>query len=74
MEIKLGSVNDAKAVAAVEAACFPAAEAATETELTDRLRHYGSHFWLMWDGPECVCGADRHSPVSPWGAMCAHEH
>lgn len=28
----------------------PAAEAATETELTDRLRHYGSHFWLMWDG------------------------
>ena len=21
-----------------------------------------------------VCGADRHSPVSPWGAMCAHEH
>ena len=48
MEIKLGSVNDAKAVAAVEAACFPAAEAATETELTDRLRHYGSHFWLMW--------------------------
>ena len=50
MEIKLGSVNDAKAVAAVEAACFPAAEAATETELTDRLRHYGSHFWLMWDG------------------------
>ena len=50
MEIKLGSVNDAKAVAAVEAACFPAAEAATETELTDRLRYYGSHFWLMWDG------------------------
>lgn len=42
MEIKLGSVNDAKAVAAVEAACFPAAEAATETELTDRLRHYGA--------------------------------
>ena len=39
MEIKLGSVNDAKAVAAVETACFPAAEAATETELTDRLRH-----------------------------------
>ena len=50
MEIKLGSVNDAKAVAAMEAGCFPAAEAATETELTDRLRHYGSHFWLMWDG------------------------
>lgn len=28
----------------------PRREAATETELTDRLRHYGSHFWLMWDG------------------------
>ena len=54
MEIKLGSVNDAKAVAAVEAACFPAAEAATETELTDRLRHYGSHFWLMFDGGNLI--------------------
>ena len=54
MEIKLGSVNDAKAVAAVEAACFPAAEAATETELTDRLRHYGSHFWLMLDGEKLI--------------------
>ena len=54
MEIKLGSVNDAKAVAAVETACFPAAEAATETELTDRLRHYGSHFWLMFDGGNLI--------------------
>ena len=37
---------------------------------------YGSPaaVFLGHDGLECVCGADRHSPVSPWGAMCAHEH
>lgn len=37
---------------------------------------YGSPaaVFLGHDGPECVCGADRHSPVSPLGAMCAHEH
>ena len=58
MEIKLGSVNDAKAVAAVEAACFPAAEAATETELTDRLRHYGSHFWLMFNENKLIAFVD----------------
>lgn len=30
--------------------------------------------FLGHDGPKCVCGADRHSPVSPLGAVCAHEH
>ena len=34
---------------AVEAACFPAAEAATEADFAKRLAVYPNHFWLMED-------------------------
>lgn len=47
--IRTATLADLDAVAAVEAACFPAAEAATRAELADRLAHYGGHFWLMFD-------------------------
>ena len=47
--IRTATLADLDAVAAVEAACFPAAEAATREELADRLAHYGDHFWLMFD-------------------------
>ena len=50
MNIRTATLNDLDAVTAVEAACFPAAEAASEEEFAERLRYYGSHFWLMWDG------------------------
>lgn len=46
MELRTGTMADLAAVAAVEAACFPAAEAATPAELEQRLRYYGDHFWL----------------------------
>ena len=36
-------------IAAVEAECFPAAEAATKEEFAKRLQHYSDHFWLMFD-------------------------
>ena len=49
MEIKTATLKDLDAVAAVEAACFPAAEAATPAEFAERLRYYGSHFGLMSD-------------------------
>ena len=42
--IRTATLADLDAVAAVEAACFPAAEAATREELADRLAHYGDHF------------------------------
>ena len=48
--IRTATLADLDAVAAVEAACFPAAEAATREELAGRLAHYGDHFWLMFDG------------------------
>lgn len=47
MEIRTGTPADLAALTAVEAACFPPAEAATEAELAERLSAYGGHFWLL---------------------------
>ena len=47
MRIRTAVPGDLAAVTAVEAACFPAAEAATEAEFAQRLAHYGDHFWLL---------------------------
>lgn len=49
MHIRTATPADAAALAAVEAACFPPAEAATAAEIADRLAHYASHFWLLED-------------------------
>ena len=54
MEIRTATFKDLDAVSAVEAACFPAAEAATPAEFEERLRYYGSHFWLMFDGEKLI--------------------
>ena len=51
--IRTATLADLDAVAAVEAACFPAAE-----ELADRLAHYGDHFWLMFDGGALIAFVD----------------
>lgn len=50
MHIRTATMEDLAAVTAVEAACFPAAEAAKEADLAARLRVYPDHFWLMEDG------------------------
>ena len=47
MEIRNATMDDLQAIAAVEAACFPAAEAATAEEFAGRLAHYAGHFWLL---------------------------
>ena len=56
--IRTATLADLDAVAAVEAACFPAAEAATRAEFADRLAHYGGHFWLMFDGGALIAFVD----------------
>ena len=56
--IRTATLADLDAVAAVEAACFPAAEAATRAELAERLAHYGDHFWLMLDGDRLIAFVD----------------
>lgn len=47
MEIRNATLNDLPAITAVEAECFPAAEAATAEEFAGRLAHYANHFWLL---------------------------
>ena len=54
MEIRTATFKDLDAVSAVEAACFPASEAATPAEFEERLRYYGGHFWLMFDSEKLI--------------------
>ena len=49
MDIKYAAMENLAAIAAVEAECFPPAEAATEKDFAERIKHYGNHFWLMFD-------------------------
>ena len=58
MEIRTATMDDLDAVAAVEAACFPAAEAATKAEFAERIRHYGDHFLLMFDADRLIAFVD----------------
>lgn len=58
MLIRYATVEDLKAVSAVECACFPSAEAATEESFRERLEHYADHFWLMFDGDKLVSFVD----------------
>ena len=58
MEIRNATMDDLQAIAAVEAACFPAAEAATAEEFAGRLAHYADHFWLLLEQGELVAFVD----------------
>ena len=58
MEIRNATMDDLQAIAAVEAACFPAAEAATKEEFAGRLAHYADHFWLLFEQGELVAFVD----------------
>ena len=58
LQIRTATAADARAVAAVEAACFPPAEAATAEQLAERIRFYGDHFWLLWREGRLVAFVD----------------
>ena len=58
MEIRHAVIENLDAIADVEAACFPPAEAATKKDFTDRIRYYGHHFWLMFDNDKLIAFAD----------------
>ena len=57
MVIKHASRKDIAALTAVETACFPPAEAATEKEFIDRVQYYGNHFWLLYEGDKLLAFA-----------------
>ena len=58
MVIKYATAEDITAIAAVEAECFPPAEAATEKEFIDRVKYYGNHFWLMYEAEKLIAFVD----------------
>ena len=58
MKIRHAVMDDVAALAAVEAECFPSAEAATKKELSERVEHYGNYFWLMFDEDKLIAFVD----------------
>ena len=58
MLIRTATMHDLDAVTAVEAECFPPAEAATRADFEHRLAHYSDHFWLMFDGDKLIAFVD----------------
>lgn len=47
MRIRTAAMEDLAALTAIEAACFPTAEAATEADFQKRLAVYPNHFWVL---------------------------
>ena len=58
MTIRTATMNDLNAITAVEAECFPAAEAASREEFSKRLTYYNDHFWLMFDEDKLIAFVD----------------
>ena len=58
MNIKYATNEDITEIAAVEAECFPPAEAATEKEFVERVKYYGNHFWLMYEAGKLIAFVD----------------
>ena len=54
MTIRTATPADLDAVAAIEAACFPPAEAASRASLAGRLAAYPEHFWLLEEDGQVV--------------------
>ena len=58
MLIRTASIDDLDKITAVEAECFPPAEAATREDFSARLASYPDHFWLMFDGDRLISFVD----------------
>lgn len=58
MNIRYAVMSDLDLISAVEAECFPPAEAATKESFAERIKYYGNHFWLMFDGDKLISFVD----------------
>ena len=54
MEIRKATLADVETIAAVEAECFPEAEAASLESITKRVTVFPDYFWLLFDGDRLV--------------------
>lgn len=56
--IRTATLADLNRITAVEAECFPPAEAATAEQFSDRLKHYADHFLLMFEDDRLIAFVD----------------
>ncbi|HJD51489.1 MAG TPA: GNAT family N-acetyltransferase [Candidatus Rothia avistercoris] len=63
--IRQARAEDIPTLAAIEARCFPAAEAASEQALTERFKAFGEHFWVLEADNELVAFIDGLVTDSP---------
>ena len=56
--VRTATVADLEIITAIEAECFPPAEAATAKQFSDRLKHYADHFLLMFEDDRLVAFVD----------------
>ena len=54
MEIRKATLADLETIAAVEAECFPPAEAASLESIRKRLTVFPDYFWVLFDGDKMV--------------------
>lgn len=54
MTIRNATISDLQSLTAVEAECFPPAEAATEEDIKARLEVYPNHFWLLLENDKVI--------------------
>lgn len=68
MEIRKATIDDLALVSAVEAECFPPAEAATRDSFKERLTYYGNHFWLLFEKGKLIslCGRYGDKPCGSY--------
>ena len=52
--IRYAVSTDLDSISAIEAACFPGAEAARSDSFKDRLFYYPDHFWLLLENEKIV--------------------
>ncbi|WP_237209981.1 GNAT family N-acetyltransferase [Rothia nasimurium] len=65
VEIRQAQQEDLPILAAIEAECFPAAEAASESDLRARFEVFGKHFWVLEADGEVVAFIDGLVTDSP---------
>jgi phosphoglycerate dehydrogenase-like enzyme/ribosomal protein S18 acetylase RimI-like enzyme len=56
--IRTAAMGDLADIAALEALCFPAAEAASREAFRQRLEHYPDHFWLLFENEKLISFVD----------------
>lgn len=54
MLIRQATIQDLDAITELERLCFPLAEAATRESFENRLKVFGEHFWLLFEGEQLI--------------------